>query len=220
MKKQIYNPHRQKEVGCFTNTSRRFIFIHIYKNASITIRNSLGIWDWEDYNKVIIPSATSLCVMRSPLGRAISIYQYLLRLETNGMPTMHPTHLTIKSDFYKERKNPIISFNHFLDEIDGGNFYDATTSPQIKFLKDKNIKVADIDEILIHENLDKEFNKFKKKYNIKNEVKLSHDNASPSHTRDILNDYVENNESVRKRILSIYHEDADLYESIINRRKK
>lgn len=212
MKKQIHNPHIQKEVGCFTNHSRKFVLINIHKNASMSLRNSLNIWEWIDYTQTNTKDSIKLCVIRNTNYRSISIYQYLLTLNDNGVIEAHPTHLTKESDFYKNRNNPIESFNQFLDEIDGGNFYDAITYPQTRFLEDKGMTINDVDEFLIHENINEDFNRLKNKYDINIDVRR--DNVSDDTIKKILTDYVNSNSEVRERILSIYKMDKELYETI------
>jgi hypothetical protein len=145
------------------------------------------------------------------MKRVVSIYQYLLRLEDNGFINKHPIHITKETDFFKEKEKPITSFKLFLDYIKDGNFYDAVTLPQTDFLSDRGLTIYDIDEVLIQETLDEDFNKLKNKYNISSSV--GYDNKSEDETSKILNDYIENSSNAQKIIRTIYNDDFIMYNS-------
>ena len=78
--------------GCFMDGEEKFVLIHIYKNASISIRNALNMrgryYEWSDIKD---KKHITICVIRDPMKRIVSMYQYLLRLENNGFPHKHPT---------------------------------------------------------------------------------------------------------------------------------
>jgi len=198
--------------GCFVDDDKHFALIHIYKNASISMRNALNMrGKYHNWSDIKDRDITTLCVIRDPMKRVVSIYQYLLRLEDNGFINKHPIHITKETDFFKEKENPITSFKLFLDYIKDGNFYDAVTLPQTDFLSDRGLTIYDIDEVLIQETLDEDFNKLKNKYNISSSV--GYDNKSEDETSKILNDYIENSSNAQKIIRTIYNDDFIMYNS-------
>jgi len=178
------------------------------------------MWNYCDvFDDIDMADFVKICVVRNPIYRCISIYQYLLRLE-NSQNKFHPTHLTATSDFYKCKDNPVESFNLFLNHIEGGNFFDAVCQPQIKFIKDKNLKVSDIQYWFIQENLNNDFNNFCREYLLDETIRLAHNNKSDDVVKLTLTNYVDNNESVIDKISSIYHEDIDLYKRIEDIKKQ
>lgn len=195
--------------GCFCNS--RFAFIHIYKNASISVRNALDIrgkyFKWEDIkNKKLI----TLCVIRNPYNRIISSYQYLFRLEDNGLPDQHPIEETKNMEFFKKR-----DFNLFLDVLEGDNFFDAVTLPQNQFLLDRGLTINDIDEILIHENINKDFKRFSDKYNLNQHI--PHDNIGFDKESRILKELIINDIKIRNKIENLYMKDIEMYNNLIKR---
>lgn len=201
--------------GCFVDDDFKFALIHIYKNASISMRNALNIrgkyHNWADIKDKNI---TTLCVIRNPYERIVSIYQYLLRLEDNGFIDKHPTNITKETEFYKKRDNPIVSFELFLEYIKNDNFYDAVTLPQIQFLSDRDLKISDIDEIFIQEKMDLDFNRFIKKYNLN--IELGEFNKGNNEISVLLNFYVTNTPKVQDTIKKLYYDDIKLYKKLLN----
>lgn len=199
--------------GCFVDDEKRFALIHIYKNASISMRNALSMrgkyYEWDDIKDL---GVKTICVIRDPLKRVVSAYQYLLRLDDNGFLNKHPVHITKETDFFKQQNNSIKSFNTYLDYIYGGNFYDAVTLPQIEFLIDRGLTIDDIDEVLIQERLEDDFNKFKDKYKLN--TNLTIDNKSNSLITKTLLNYIKDNKIVKDKIKEIYKEDFELYRKL------
>ena len=62
-----------KLTGCFVDDEKKFALIHIYKNASISMRNVLNMRgkyrEWDDIKNLDI---TTLCVIRDPMKRVVS----------------------------------------------------------------------------------------------------------------------------------------------------
>jgi hypothetical protein len=199
--------------GCFVDDEKKFALIHIYKNASISMRNALNMrgkyYKWDDIKNL---SVKTICVIRNPLERVVSSYQYLLRLEGNGFINKHPIHITKETEFFKEKDNPIESFNLFLNYIDNDNFYDAVTLPQVQFLIDRSLTIDDIDEVLIQENIEEDFKKFKEKYNL-NTI-LNVDNRGNSNITKMLLKHIEDNEKIKEKIKKIYKHDFELYNKL------
>lgn len=212
---QPCNYEKYKISGCFMDDKKKFIFIHIYKNASISLRNILGMrgkyFEYEDVKNL---NADTICIIRNPLDRIISSYLYLLRLEDNGFPNQHPTHLTKETLFYKTQDRPIQSFKAFLHAIKYGNFYDAVTYPQVSFLKDRDLIINDIDNVFIQENIKTDFEKFKVKYNLDKNLRFPKDNRSDDETTELLKTFLRNDKLVIKEIVELYKEDFEMYNNL------
>ena len=195
--------------GCFIDDDKRFAFIHIYKNASIAIRNALEIRgkyaEWGEIKKF---NPVTLCVIRNPYSRIISAYQYLFRLEDNGLLDQFPVEKTKKMKFFNTNDLKI-SFDLFLDELNESGFYDATTLPQVSFLSDRDLSIEEIDEIFVQERIEEDFNRFNTKYNLNK--KLSRDNVGYNFDSSVLKNLILENYKIRKKIYSLYEEDIQMY---------
>jgi len=203
-----------KLTGCFVDDDKKFALIHIYKNASISMRNVLDMRgkynEWDDSKNEDI---TTLCVIRDPMKRVVSSYQYLLRLEDNGFINKHPIHVTIETDFFRNQNDPIKSFNQFISFIEENGFYDAVTLPQTQFLSDRGITIDDIDEVFVQERMDEDFGKFKEKYGIEKDIPT--DNISDSKVSQILNEYIPTDPQLEFAIRNLYKEDFDMYSKFV-----
>ena len=205
--------------GCFCDPSKKFTFIHIFKNASISIRDSLDMrknyysWDTAKHFK----DSETICVIRNPIERFISAYQYLLRLDDGDFPNRHPTEITQASDFYRERNNPIESFLLFINFIENEGFYDAVTVPQTTFLRERALLIDDIDNVFIQENLTNEYDIFKNKYDIK--ARLPKNNAGNGETTKLLIDLINSDENLKERISKLYKSDMELYRKLTQDKK-
>lgn len=214
--KKPINPNSYKIDGCFVDEEERFAFIHIYKNASISLRNALKMRGryftfTEKQNSLI-----KICIIRNPIERVVSSYLYLLRLEHNGFPHKHPTHLTEKAEFYLTRHRPVRSFLSFVEAIKDGNFYDAVTLPQIEFIRHRGLSINDIEEVMIQENICKDFDKFSSKYRIA--ASFPKDNTSSPKISQLLNNYISHSPDLRKAIIDLYREDVVLYNDLVEKR--
>lgn len=203
-----------KLTGCFVDDDKKFALIHIYKNASISMRNVLNMrgkyHEWDDIKNEDI---TTLCVIRDPMRRVVYSYQYLLRLEDNGFINKHPVHITKETDFFKNQHKPVRSFNQFISYIEQNGFYDTVTLPQTQFLSDRGITIDDIDEVFVQEKMDEDFGEFKMKYGIEKDIPM--DNTSNSEISDFLNEYIPKDPQLELAIRTLYKEDFDMYSRFV-----
>lgn len=145
-------------------------------------------------------------MIRNPIYRCISSYLYLLRLEDNGFPDQHPVHITKETAFYKNKDEPIESFNQFLDYINENGFYDAVTLPQVDFLSDRGLTFDDINFVFKQDgikSLSEQVQVFLNKYNINSW--LPKDNEGDYKSKDKLIDSLTDDK--KKRILDLYQND-------------
>lgn len=210
------NTNTYKIDGCFVDDDRRFAFVHIYKNASISMRNVLNMrGKYFKYADIKDLDIVKICVIRNPIDRCISMFLYLLRLEDNGRFEQHPTYLTRNSTFYANRGDIRKSFSQFINIIEAGNFYDAVTAPQVNFLNDRGLNIEDVDFVFVQERISDDFEKFKIKYGLPVDLTFPKDNDSSSEQVQILKEYVRYNSYLKSRILEIYADDWDMYQKFL-----
>jgi hypothetical protein len=216
---KIINPNSYKIDGCFLDRETgKYCLIHIYKNASISTRNVLNMrGNYFKFNNVKNKDGlVTICIIRDPIERIISIYFYMLRDEDYGFKDQHPVDLIRESNFFIHQDNLITSFNEFLEQLEGGNFFSAVTLPQSQFLKDRDLDLEDIDEVWVQESLNKDFASFKRKYNIKPSKKLLIDNSSDNIKKITIQKYIKDNIDVQRKIKQIYKIDFDLYNKALD----
>lgn len=201
-----------------------------YLDINVPTRNLInGAGNIERFNDTDIqPESLSqckkICVLRNPLYRVISVYQHILTLSTEGRVDTYPNHITQNSDFYKKNQNNsgenfndegcIEAFHLFLEFISHGNFYHLLTSPQIRFLRDKDLTIDNIDVFLTVENLEKDLKNLWEVMKIPFNFNVEHRNPTNTKIKEVLTPYIENNSEVRKKILGTYLEDKELYEKV------
>lgn len=202
--------------GCFIDNNKQFVLIHIFKNASISIRNALKMRGnyitWKEAKK--IDNIKTLCVFRDPTTRFISAYQYILKLKDEGAHQhRHPRGVTQKTDFYKFKNDPFHSFCLFVDFIEKKGFYDAVTVPQVDFLAARNLNIDQIDYVLVQDRLEKDYDLFCKENGIAN--LLQKNNTGNESVKDLILTNLEANLELKERILSLYSEDQKIYEDLL-----
>jgi hypothetical protein len=219
--KKPHNPIQYKMTGCFHDIPKRFIFIHIYKNSSLAVRNALNMrGNYIEYGKIRDLEKPKICVIRNPINRIISSYLYILnpREVDRGWPDKHPRDLIEKSLFYNISDNLEESFTSFLESLDFENFYDAVTYPQSKFLSDKDIGIDDIEHVIIQENLNVEFGDFCKLANMR-DANLRFVNISDPIKKKKLKKLISNSSYLKNLIETNYQKDFEMYEHILRSRK-
>lgn len=202
------NNHRMDY--CFTHPDSKLLFVNIPKNASTSIRKSLGLTKCTKYKDVINSKHITFTVLRNPIHRAISSYLEMSKLREDGPYYVTKTLLWYKKALSWYELNHITdSFITFLDEIKG-NFYDPHCFPQIKSLLDKSLTIDKLDEIIIFENLIPDYNNFIEKYNITN-AHLKKETAGKHNKKKRLMQFVENNKEIQNKIIDLYPDDYELY---------
>lgn len=191
----------------FIDENNKLIFINISKNASSTIRMNMKR---VDYNSIANPKEyKTFTVLRDPLYRSISSFFEVLRCRTDGLD---PEFLRNAEYLKLYKSNKLTeSFVEFVNELKK-NFFDEHAFPQYWFFKDKNLDLSkDIDYFLnFDKGIQNEFNQMMSSFN-KN-IKIS-SNKRPSlqNQKDILNKFIQSNDTVRKDIETLYEEDIKLY---------
>jgi len=199
-----------KMIKCFPNRLQKYLYINVSKNASTSIRKSIIFDGYEPYNSLeSVDKYLKFMVVRNPFNRVISSYNEVKKLRRDG-----PWKITQRASWYQE-PNLLKSFEMFLEFITG-NFYDNHVKPQKIFLDDKGISLSDIDEILLMDNLEKDFNRLIKNHPqiLTKSLSLRHELKTPSDTHHLLGDFIESSSAVRKQILSLYSEDFLIYKKV------
>lgn len=206
---QTYNRcfvHKEINGGiCFFNSP---------KNASNTIRNILNVNRFILYDAIKdeIDSYTKIMCVRDPLYKPISIYNELMKLRKDGK-----YNITKNTTFYALREDPCLSFNLFLDFIDG-NFYDGHLSHQYMFLEYKGLSLSEMDFILLFENLDEDLKKFCSIYRQSFEYKKINEGVPT--VKSILERFIDENSEIQNKIKKIWFRDFIFYEQAKERRKE
>ena len=201
---------------CLINKANKYIFIHIPKNASTTIRGMVqfdGNNAMVNYNNIKNPeNYFKFIVIRNPVDRAISSYLEISKLRPDGN-----SNITRHSDWFKEPDKEK-SFRMFLEYISKDNFYtiDRHASPQIDWIKNKNLTLDDMDVTLLNDTLDDDLNTMiTTNKNIKTKRNnLVRMNVGKSGIKQKLKKFVAANVDVQDRIREIYAEDAKMYDEL------
>ena len=206
--------HRHNLEGCFYDDQNKFLFIHIFKNASISFRNLMNIrGNYRNYNSFNEKDIyKKIAIIRDPINRIVSIYRYLLKLVVSEFVERHPTHITMQTDFYKKRNNETESFFLFLKYVQKNGFYDGVCCPQIYFLKQKGISVENIDILLIQEKLQTGIDYYSNFYPYLKDKKIPFDNTSETKAKNKILEYIQCDKSVYNMIHELYYQDFLLYE--------
>lgn len=205
-----YHISNRKMSQCFVGLagSNKFMFINIPKNASTSIRQCLKNRQLVEYAPIKDKNSyVKFCIIRNPVDRVISSYSEVLKLRPDG-----PFYLTKQMNFFKQRNNPINSFNLFIDEI-SKDFYDEHTFPQEIFLKHKGLTLSDIDVTILFENIKTEIPKFFNKYGAV--VSLPHAWAGKIDLKNKLMNYIKENKTIQNKITNLYREDHKLYTQLL-----
>lgn len=203
----IYEPQKillwgKENVSCnltFVNDKKKICYIFIPKNATNSMKKLTATYNetlytenvkkYEDYKKII--------VIRDPMSRIISTYNEVVKVASNE---------TKKTEFYKNKKDIEKSFDLFLDYIKD-HFYDGHICPQYLYLKMKGLKLADMDDVILFENISNETPKLKQKYKL-GTGKAQVINPGKAQVKHLLNKVVHKYE---QKIYNIYHKDFELY---------
>lgn len=209
-KKLLVDSHK----GRCINSNFDFIYIGIPKNASTSIRHILG-----DYNDNYInllerggrEGKVVFTVIRNPLLRFISGYLEIInRVHRNDKDTM--------ISFYKcllevvDEEERLRKFVELCEEA----LHDVHMMKQIYFLTDLDGKLFEIDDILLFEDFNFEFNMLAKKHG-KN-FKMVFQNYKPNISVNKCAKVLKENPDLTQRINVLYQEDWEIYDNAVLKR--
>ena len=199
---------------CFADYGQKLIYVYTHKNASESIRRIIPVFlqNHHDYESIHDSDRfNKFWIVRNPFDRAISSFQEIRKLRTDG-----PYYITERMEWFK---CPIVveSFELFLAQIKG-NYYDPHCFPQVISLFDKDLTEKDVDVILF-DNLNYELRFFFQKYKIKHNELIDIHKSHKKIKRD-LEKLIKEKESIQKTIIDLYPEDYEIYQYHKKNRKR
>ncbi|MFZ4773420.1 MAG: sulfotransferase family 2 domain-containing protein [Chlamydiia bacterium] len=143
--------------------------------------------------------------VRNPMYRCISMYNEIMKVRKDGNYKV-----TLASNFYRMRKNIRASFCSFLNEIKD-NFYDVHITHQYRYVTEKGLTLADMDHIIIFEELESGLISFFKKYNFPLRLEKINQSTNLWEVREIIR-LIHSSPKIQKQIRELWSEDFEFYE--------
>jgi|SaaInlStandDraft_3_1057020.scaffolds.fasta_scaffold18525_1 chondroitin 4-sulfotransferase 11 len=201
IKQRTKNPYQD------VNDKYKLIFIHIPKNAGISIEQALfgqkighkSIKEFEAYDAKKLEEYFKFSVVRNPYDRLVSAFHFLKKGGRNDIDKV----------WAKNNLANINNFNEFIDKLKDKSFVKAILNqqhfrPQYEYLINAQGKLK-IDYILEFENLQKDFESMLEKINIESRG-LKHKNKS---NRNNWEEYYDENS--KELIHKLYQKDFELF---------
>ena len=159
-------------------------------------------------------------VLRNPLTRIVSLFfSYLDKVpfppaEIAFPPSEEEMELWLGWRF---NENLTSKFNGFLESLKDFNFYEGHLFPQSVHLTHKNLSIEDVETIRF-EHLQKDLEKFCKKNNIvtDNPIPVLNISKGKREEQQLITDYINSNQTVKEKIISLYPEDWEWYNKFKN----
>lgn len=194
--------HHYKGMSFF-NKENDILYVNIPKCASTSIRKTISV-KWINWIKDSeYKEKYSFTVIREPIKRIVSgFFESKKRGHTDCRQNQNYKYFHIK--------NNIDSFIQFLEDIQT-IFFDAHITPQVYFIEDENKSYNWINDFLIFEKLNNDWNIINNKLKNKKELKFLNKTRKSSDVIEFLN----RNEKYKKLIEDIYFEDFKLYNNKI-----
>ena len=220
----------------FLNIQKRIVYLHTHKNASTFVRQFFTplltpgdidgakspLWQQTgclhaDYNSIPkFKEWNNFWIVRNPTDRIISAF---LRGKHKAWVTVagpRDEFIVIGGERFPRPHRYALpnEFDVFLERVKM-SYFDPHLYPQVLTFADKDLDLADIDEIILFDNLMKELQDYSDKHRLEWKVSSqSPKNQQPSDEKKQLQDYVKNNRRVRTKIEALYPEDFLIYNYI------
>jgi hypothetical protein len=219
----------------FLNIQKRIIYLHTHKNASTFVRQFFqplisghsedvpgAPWNKEgclqaDFHH--IPQTKewkNFWIVRNPIDRIISAF---LRGKHKAWITVagkRDEFIVIGGERFPRPHRYALpnEFDVFLKRVKM-SYFDPHLYPQVVTFADKGLDLADVDDIILFDNLTKELQDYSDKHRLGWKVaSQSPKNEQPSHEKQELQDYVRNDRRIRAKIEALYPEDFLIYNYI------
>lgn len=209
----------------FFDKKNKIIYLHTHKNASKTIRKVMDAYRGilktgsakHEYLRSIdeIPEGYKLFwVVREPIERLVSAFCEIWHIDGFGRANQH----VVKDPevLNKTRHTIDDAFESFVSKIEK-HYFDQHVYPQIFTLTHKNLKIEDVDRIILFDNLQEEMITFVNENNIKNwnmELLQVKKGESDMSLKKYLYDKIQNSNELQKRINLLYNEDIEIYKQL------
>ena len=204
-----HSPHK----SVFVDQENKIIYLHTHKNASKTIRRSMlrPRHTSENIENLINDGYKTFWVVRNPLERVVSSFSEIGHMARN----------MCKEDYVWESlewKDIDIDneFEFFIERIEK-SYFDPHVYPQILTLIHKNIKIEDVDRIILFDNLQEEILSFVDENGIQGwNLKLYQVKTGPADSiiKKHLSDRIQKSTALQERIISLYEEDMEIYQQL------
>jgi len=209
----------------FFDRNNKIIYLHTHKNASKTIRKVMDRYrgilktcssEHEHLRNIDeIPEGYKLFwVVREPIERLVSAFCEIWHIDGFGRANQH----VVKDPevLNKTRHTIDNAFESFISKIEK-HYFDQHVYPQIFTLTHKNLKIEDVDRIILFDNLQEEMTTFVNENNIKNwNMELLQDKKGESDIslKKYLYDKIRSSDELQKRIVFLYNEDVEIYKQL------
>ena len=219
----------------FLNIQKRIIYLHTHKNASTFVRQFFqplisghpedvpgAPWNKEgclhaNYNSIPkFKEWNNFWIVRNPIDRIISAF---LRGKHRGWVTVEGARdefIVIGGErFHRPHRYALPNeFRVFLQRVEM-SYFDPHLYPQVVTLADKNLNLADVDDIILFDNLTEELQDYSDKHRLGWKVSSeSPKNQQPSDEKHELQNFVMNDRRIRAKIEALYSEDFLIYNYI------
>lgn len=195
----------------WVSDKKKLLYLGIPKTASTSMRHYLEIHKYGQKVNVNLNNLDpeknkymKFTVIRNPMNRFVSgIYESFGRNET-------PQKLKTPSSI----KNKAEMLNKYLDILESDGFIETHTAPQSFYLYDLEGKEFKLDEVLIFENLNQDFEKMCSKYGFVNNLEHKQKNNGKNVQKCL--EIISKNPEIEKRIKTIYSKDWKIYNKYKN----
>ena len=183
------------------DTGMKLVYVPCPKNASTTIRGSLGLGSNVGYmfeNTIDLTGYRKFCVVRNPFTRLISGYSEVLKVRRDG-----GYKITESLPFWGIDHDPLVRFEQFVKDISRVGFYDAHIQPQKYYLAD-----YPIDKKIRFENLANELDEWLRSIGINR--RITHRHNTGWNDKCMYLNHIVNTPWLKEVITELYSEDFEL----------
>ena len=181
---------------CFVSGDDRFVYLFMPRNGSQSFRNC-GLFGSEtpikyrdSYRDLI-----KIIILREPLERFVSLFLWKKRRNK-----------------HKNDEVLITDFETFILGMEGQDRNtNELTAPQSDYLSKKDLTIDDIEEVFTLDNYNNDVENFSTKYNL--DLEIGHLNQSNRNKFDTLLQFINDNDDIKNKLIEIYKEDIELYNS-------
>ena len=181
---------------CFESIDNKFVYLFMPRNGSQSFRNC-GLFGSENPIKYrdSYRDLIKIIILREPLERFVSLFLWKKRRNK-----------------HKNDEVLITDFETFILGMEGQDRNtNELTAPQSDYLSKKDLTIDDIEEVFTLDNYNNDVKNFSTKYNL--DLEIGHLNQSNRNKFDTLLQFINDNDDIKNKLIEIYSEDFELYNS-------